>query len=106
MVSILWDQYYNGAIEQFFFNPSGAVAPEVAAGLRELGLARDAEVLDQAIGVFPAPYPVDTEVRRNLLRRHKDWDGQLEKLTAPEAERGALIGAMIDFAVREGILPR
>ncbi len=103
---IFWDQYYNGGIEQFFFNPSGAIAPDVGADLRELGLARDAEVLDQAIGVFPAPYPIDPQARRSRLRRHKDWDEALEKLSAPEAEQGELVRAMIDFAVREGILPR
>ena len=36
----------------------------------------------------------------------EDWDAQLAKLTAREAERCALVGAMIDFAVRQGILPR
>jgi hypothetical protein len=106
VVSIFWDEYYNGGVEQFFFNNSGAVAPDVAAGLRELGLARDADVLDKAISLFPAPYPVDTRLRRALLAQHKDWDEMLEKLSAPEAEHGAVTQAMVDLAVSEGILPR
>src|SRR5215467_8250577 len=107
VVSFFWDEYYNGGIEQFFFNNSGAVAPDVAAGLRELGLTRDADVLDRAISLFPTPYPVDTSRRRELLlRQHKDWDEFLKKLSAPEAEHGAVTRAMIDLAVSEGILPR
>jgi hypothetical protein len=105
-LSFFSDEYYNGGIEQFVMNSSGALAPDVAAGLRELGLRRDADVLDKVVGLFPPPYPVDRQQRQSLLRQHKDWDEMLTKATAPEAEHGDLTGAMVDFAITEGILPR
>ena len=41
-----------------------------------------------------------------VLAQHKDCDEMLEKLSAPEAEHGAVTQAMADLAVSEGILPR
>jgi hypothetical protein len=47
----------------FFSNPSGAVAPEVLAALREAGLAERADIFAAAMAVFGPGYPTSDKVR-------------------------------------------
>jgi hypothetical protein len=108
VLSIFWDQYYNGGVEQFISNPSGTIAPGVVAALRELGLARDADSLERGLRTFPTPYPVETRQRQDFLRGHADIDDALEHLTADmrAVDNGIMLKAMIELAESEGILPR
>jgi hypothetical protein len=108
VLSIFWDQYYNGGVEQFISNPSGTIAPEVVAALRDLGLARDADSLERGLRTFPTPYPVETRRRQDFLRGHGEVDAALEHLTSdmPAVDNGTMLKAMIGLAESEGVLPR
>jgi hypothetical protein len=108
VLSIFWDQYYNGGVEHFIRNPSGTIAPEVVAALRDLGLARDADSLERGLRTFPTPYPVETRRRQDFLRGHAEVDTALEHLTSDMSavDNGMMLKAMIGLAESEGILPR
>jgi Domain of unknown function (DUF4375) len=108
VLSIFWDQYYNGGVEQFISNPSGTIAPGVVDALRDLGLARDADSLEKGLRAFPTPYPVDTRQRGDFLSRHADIDAALEQITVDmhAVDNGTMLKAMIELAESEGVLPR
>lgn len=79
------DEFENGGVHQFFYNAEGAIAPEVVEVLEEIGLARQAALLRRGIAMFKAPYPRDTEQRREAsFHDHdgwNDWDRRLSRLT-------------------------
>jgi Domain of unknown function (DUF4375) len=100
-----WGEIFNGGVEQFFSNTSGDVAPEVVRTLREVGLVKEADVIQRGIDLFPSPYPADRERRSTVLAKDKGRaiDQQLYKL---EVDSVAIRRAMIDLAKREGLLPQ
>ena len=102
------DEMLNGSVHQFFFNSSGSLAPEVVAALREAGLAKHADAVQRGIDLFRAPYPTDTERRRDLYFRHEETTPFDEALTAltGDVDDGAILDAMIALAKRDGVLPR
>ena len=78
-------EFENGGVHQFFFNSSGAVAPEVYDAFVELGLDRQAAIFKRALDMFEqrttratwegaAPSTSTTE-------DWNDWDNQLSALT-------------------------
>ena len=79
------DQFENGGVHQFFYNGEGSIAPDVADALAEIGLDRQAALVRRGIAMFAAPYPRDTEQRREAhFHDHdgwNDWDKQLSELT-------------------------
>lgn len=125
VMEIFNSEFENGGIHQFFFNSSGAIAPDLPAAMLELGLPRQAELMQQALAMFPDPYPRDREVRRQKPSGEgwTDWDEKLSAMTdAFYALDGgpsfielngqrALIGgpdfrqAMLAYAVKHGMLP-
>lgn len=78
-------EFENGGVHQFFYNSGGAFAPDVQEALAEMGLGRQADLIKRGIGMFAAPYPRDTEQRREThFHNHDgwtDWDRQLSELT-------------------------
>ena len=61
-------EFSNGGVHQFFFNSSGAVAPEVYDAFRELGLERQAAIYKRALDMFPAQLPArHAEAARQIL---------------------------------------
>lgn len=54
----------NGGLDQFFFNPTGVLAPEAVAGFRAMGLSDVADLLGEAIGRFGSHYPREREARQ------------------------------------------
>ena len=98
----------NGSVEQFFFNSTGALAPDVVAAFREVGLPRHASAVARGIAMFRAPYPVDTARRRKLYWSRKagpPFDKALDRLTGI-VDDGAIRPAMLASAKRAGILPQ
>jgi hypothetical protein len=98
----------NGGVHQFFSNSSGDLAPQVAAALREAGLAKHAEAVQKGIEMFAPPYPVDRQVRGRYFfvnGQTTDWDNKLDALTG-EVDDGAIGAAMLAIAKQEGILPK
>jgi uncharacterized protein DUF4375 len=77
-------EFENGGVHQFFFNSSGAVAPEVYDAFLELGLDRQAAIFKRALELFQKGYPRDMGRRRAKYFDHgdwNDWDKQLSDLT-------------------------
>ncbi|MCZ7595877.1 MAG: DMP19 family protein [Hyphomicrobium sp.] len=77
-------EFENGGVHQFFYNSSGAVAPEVYDALIELGLERQAAIFKGAMAIFPGKYPRDMQQRRDRFfdrPEWSDWDRQLQALT-------------------------
>ncbi len=67
-VVLLWHEVGHGGFQQYLSNPTGDLAPTAADALREIGAEETANVVDQALGLFPAPGPSpDHEVRRTQL---------------------------------------
>ena len=76
-------EFSNSGVHQFFFNSSGAVAPEVYDAFRELGLERQAAIYKRALDMFPGEYLRDMQKRRDKFFAG-DWgprDESLQKLT-------------------------
>ncbi len=73
-----------GGFEQFFSTSTGVLAPEAVAGFRAMGLPDLAEVVEQAMDVFPEPYPRDRDIRNEVLgqklsARQNDLFGKLDR---------------------------
>lgn len=67
-IEMLEGQVNNGEFDQYFFNSSGEYAHETLKALEEINALNMAEILNQAIKIFPSsPIPKDTEVRRELM---------------------------------------
>ena len=77
-------EFSNGGVHQFFFNSSGAVAPEVYDAFRELGLERQAAIYKRALDMFPAPTTCATcrnGATNSSSGEWGPWDERLQKLT-------------------------
>lgn len=83
VMDIFNDEFSNGGVHQFFFNSSGAVAPEVYDAFRELGLDRQAAIYKRAMDMFPGIYLRDMQKRRDKFFAGEwgPWDKRLQKLT-------------------------
>jgi hypothetical protein len=57
----------NGGLHQFFYNPTGVLAPEAVIGFRAIELEACATVLEEAMSFFGDPYPRDQEERIKAL---------------------------------------
>ncbi len=57
----------NGGFYQFFYNPTGVLAPEAVVGLCAMGLSDCADVVQQAMDFFGDPYPREKDERLGLL---------------------------------------
>jgi len=74
----------NGGLHQFFFNPTGVLAPEAVVGYEAMGLPGLGSVVRRAIIFFGPPYPREQERRQQALDKHAKahpfaWD-PFEKL--------------------------
>jgi hypothetical protein len=106
VVSVFEAEMLNGSVEQFFFNSSGALAPEVAAGFEDLGLKADAEAVRKAIDMFPKPYPRDLAARRDFMsRKGEAFAEALDALTGA-VDDGSIRPALLKQAQDAGILPQ
>ncbi len=67
----------NGGFHQFFFNSTGLWAPTATAGFRAIGLTGTVAILEEAMAMFGANYPMNTdECRRRLVELGIDWDDE------------------------------
>src|SRR6266404_7423146 len=53
----LWGEVHNGGFDQYFFNSSGDDSEAALAGLKEMGAAGAAALLERAMEVFPGGKP-------------------------------------------------
>lgn len=83
-LSVFNAEFENGGVHQFFYNSSGAIAPEVHLALVEVGLEPQAGIFKKALDMFPGAYLRDTEKRRDKFFSHDGWsawDERLQKTT-------------------------
>ena len=57
----------SGGFEQFFWNPTGVLAPEAVEGFREIGLPQLAALIESAMELLGPPYPRDRNERKSRL---------------------------------------
>jgi len=63
----------NGGFDQFFSSSTGALAPEAATALRDLGLPDVAEIVEEAMASLGDPYPRDQVKRQTLIAALADY---------------------------------
>lgn len=71
VVEALEGEVNNGGFDQYFFNSSGNFAPEAVAALREIGMGHFADILAEAMALFP---------NGALLRDQAQREAALEKV--------------------------
>ena len=64
----------NGGLHQLFYNTTGILAPEGAAGFAALEMPEVASVLERAMAVFGTPYPRRRSVRQRALPLAKAFE--------------------------------
>jgi len=101
----------NGGVDQYFYNSSGELAPETVMALREAGLGKHAKALQDCVDMFGAPYPADTQARREGY--FHDSTGLLARLRRAALERatglvddGQIHVKIIEIARRARIWPQ
>lgn len=86
LFAVYWcvSEVCNGGLHQFFWNPTGVLAPEAVEGFREMGMSDCAELLEQAMQFFGKSYP-RAQSRRDKLLEHEfrkpEKQDPFEKLT-------------------------
>jgi hypothetical protein len=83
LLAVRWcnSEVCNGGLHQFFYNPTGVLAPEAIEGLQAIGASRCSEIIALAARMFGWEYPRDHEERIEVLRTLKrpgksraEWD--------------------------------
>jgi len=107
VLTLLMGELFNGGMHQFFSNSSGAFAPHAAQARRDVGMDTAATTVDQAIAMFPKPYPISTQERRRVSFAHdwNAWDDKLDALTH-DVDGEDIRKALTTYALRQDILPR
>lgn len=96
----------NGSVEQFFYNSSGTLAPEVVLALSAMGLDKHAAAVQKGIDMFPKPYPRDLEKRRRIMAVAGNGLSEALNALTGNVDDGAMEPAMIRTAREAGILPK
>ena len=96
----------NGGFDQYFFNSYSDHVTDAARGLDLIGAPVTAEIVRNAIAVFPAPGPsADRDLRQEQLARLSDDDqAKLEALTSAFFERPHDLERLLASYARSHIL--
>ena len=111
LISAFNEEMLNGGVDQYFYNYAGMLAPETVAALREAGLDKHAQALQDCVDLFGTPYPADTMARRNGWLDPDAGDilygvrSAIFERATYKVDDGAMIRKMIEIARREKILP-
>jgi hypothetical protein len=57
----------NGGFDQFFYNSTGVLAPEAAAGFEAVGMRNLGEVIQRAMSLFGPEFARDRDLRQEWL---------------------------------------
>ena len=82
-------EIHNGGLAQFFFNRTGVLAPEAIVGFESIGMIEAANILREALRVFPEPYPRRWEERRQLFDLPDDPDARVVFMQFADLTSGA-----------------
>ncbi|MFN4191666.1 MAG: DUF4375 domain-containing protein [Tabrizicola sp.] len=97
---------WNGSTHQYLWNSSGTMAPQLAALLDRIGLPDHAAGVRQGMAVFPAPYPRDTDVRREIMATFSEAQNDTLYAVTVWADDGMILEAMARLAEESGLMPR
>lgn len=95
-------------LQGMFAGTDGALAPEIAQALEDLGLPQQAAVIREGIALFGPGFPISTVERREMFfvsAGITPLDRDLLALGA-RIDRGAIVDAMVLRARADGVLPR
>ena len=67
----------NGGVDQFFFNSTGTIAPESVKGFERIGMSEAADVLASSMKKLGMTYPLDGNVRRDIVDEMVERDSDL-----------------------------
>lgn len=114
----------NGGVHQLFSNSSGNIAAHVPEALRRIGTAKEAELVERGLAMFPQPYPTERSERDRVAfgttdprtgkpknptdptERWGAFDDELSALTEQGWSYEAIEPASLAYAKRENIVPR
>lgn len=74
-LDIFNSEFEDGGVHQFFFNSTGAFAPEIYDAFIAAGMKRQADILKRGMDMFRAPFPRTRETRSNAYIGRKDDEG-------------------------------
>lgn len=70
----------NGGFQQFYWNSTGAIAPETIDGYRLIGMPELAALVERSSALLEFPYPRDRQLRQRVLFRASGC-GELDSLS-------------------------
>ena len=97
---------YNGSTHQYFFNSSGTMAPQLADLLDRIGLPDHAAGIREGMALFPAPYPRDTDARRDVMAGFSEAKDEALYALTVWADDGQVSAAMQRLATEAGLMPQ
>ena len=95
-----------GSTHQHFYNSAGTMAPQLAALLDRIGLPDHAAGVRAGMAMFPAPYPRDTEARRDVRAGCTEAEDEALYALTVWADDGMILDAMATLAKAAGLMPR
>ncbi len=97
---------FNGSTHQYFYNSSGTMAPQLADLLDRIGLPDHAAGIRDGMAMFPAPYPRDTDARRDVMAGFTEAEDEALYALTVWADDGQVSSAMVRMAEAAGLMPR
>lgn len=100
----LYREVNNGGFDQFFFNDAGKLAPDALYILKIIGADKTADILQQAMSIFPdGIVPVDQKIRREFMCDSLTSEQQvlLSELDAKFYEQSEPVENLINKYIKE-----
>jgi hypothetical protein len=106
LVAVAEAEVFNGGVEQYFSNHSGAQAPYAAAAFRAVGLPQRARAIEQSLALFPQPYPTETRARREAMAAFPETNEEILEALTKIWRKEPLEPALTAYARAKGVVPR
>lgn len=97
---------FNGSTHQYFYNSAGTMAPQLADLLDRIGLPDHAAGIREGMAMFPAPYPRDTDTRRDVMETFTDAEDEALYALTVWADDGMILDAMARLTDAAGLMPK
>lgn len=101
LLHVLWDGLGRDGLHTYFYLTAGQTAPMVRDALKAAGLARELAVFTDAMALFGASYPIDSELRAKAFgyatpsQKLNDFDRRLLALAGKFGARDAWSGIIV-----------
>lgn len=94
-----------GGLADYLSGEAGQFAPELLQELQIRGLLAEAAALEQAMALFPKPYPRDSSLRQELLEQDEALWTRLDAVALPQGTAARLRHEMLQIATEAGLMP-